>query len=193
LMLATLDPLGLPICCQPVAGNHGDNGLYVPASDAAVTALGTSAVLVVGDSKLSDLPTRGHMVAHGSCYLSVYRPIHATAEIAGWVDTALAQAHTSLRIETVDRRTGEVQVDAVISAFARPQTWTDPVNGHAHTWTARVLLVRATADQAGMRRLREQALARLTPDRLKLALEPTRGRKRYAPEADLAQGVAKRS
>src|SRR6266540_1974555 len=38
LMLATLDPLGLPICCQPIAGNKGDNGLYVPSYDAAVAA-----------------------------------------------------------------------------------------------------------------------------------------------------------
>jgi transposase len=192
LMLATLDPLGLPICCQPVAGNHADNGLYVPAYDAAVTALGTNAVLLVGDSKMGDLPTRGHMVAHGSCYLSVYRPIHATAEIAGWVDTALAQAHSWVRIETVDRRTGEVQLDAVIDPFDRPQTWTDPLNGQAHTWTERVLLVRATAYQAGMRQLREQALARLSADLLQLAQPPTRGRKRYAQEADLAQVVAKR-
>src|SRR5215216_3485434 len=192
LMLATLDPLGLPICCQPVAGNHGDNGLYVPAYDAAVTALGTSAVLVVGDSKMSDLPTRGHMVAHGSCYLSVYRPIHATAEIAGWVDTALAQAHTWVRIETVDRRSGELQLDAVIHPFDRPQTWLNPATGHVHTWTERVLVVRATAYQAGMRRLREQALDRLTLDLLKLAQPPTRGRKRYAQEVDLAQVVATR-
>jgi transposase len=192
LMLATLDPLGLPICCQPIAGNKGDNGLYVPAYDAAVTALGTSAVLVVGDSKMGDLPTRGHMVVHGSRYLSAYRPIHATSEIAGWVDDALAHAATWLRIETVDRRTGEVQLDAVIHPFDRPQTWIDPANGQAHTWLERVLVVRATAYQAGMRRLREQALARLTPDLLKLALAPTRGRRRYGQESDLASVVAQR-
>ena len=192
LMLATLDPLGLPICCQPIAGNKGDNGLYVPAYDAAVTALGTRAVLVVGDSKMGDLPTRGHMVAHGSRYLSAYRPIHATAEIALWVDDALTHAATWLRIETVDRRTGEVQLSAVIHSFERPQTWIDPATGQAHTWLERVLVVRATAYQAGMRRLREQALERLTSELLKLAREPTRGRKRYGQEAELAEVVAKR-
>jgi transposase len=192
LMLATLDPLGLPICCQPIAGNKGDNGLYVPAYDAAVAALGETAVLVVGDSKMGDLPTRGHMLAHGSCYLSAYRPIHATSEIAGWVDDALAHAATWLRIETVDRRTGELQLDAVIHPFDRSQTWTDPANEQAHTWTERVLVVQATAYQAGLRRLREQALDRLTPDLLKLAQPPTRGRKRYVQEADLVQVVAKR-
>jgi transposase len=192
LMLATLDPLGLPICGQSVAGNRSDNPLYVPAYDAAVAALGTTEVLIVGDSKMSDLPTRGHMVAHGSCYLGAYRPIHASAEITGWVDAALAHADTWVPMETVDRRTGEVQRDAVIDPFDRTQTWVDPTTQQAHTWTERVLVVRATAYQAGLRRLREQALARLTPDLLTLAQPPVRGRKRYLQEADLAAVIAKR-
>ncbi len=192
LMLATLDPLGLPICCQPIAGNKGDNGLYVPAYDATVAALGTTDVLVVGDSKMSDLPTRGHIVVGGSRYLGAYRPIHATSEITGWVDAALADTATWVRIATVDRRTGEVQEDAVIHPFDRSQTWVDPPTQQAHTWTERVLVVRATAYQAGMRRLREQALDRLTTDLLKLAQPPIRGRKRYLQEADLAEVVTSR-
>jgi transposase len=192
LMLATLDPLGLPICCQEVAGNRSDNPLYVPAYAAAVTALGTSDVLVVGDSKMGDLPTRGPIVAGGSRYLSAYRPIHASDEIAGWVTNALARRETWLRLEHVDHHTGAVHLDAVVDTFVRAQTWTDPTNAQGHTWTERVLLVQATAYQTGLRRLREQALDRLTTDLLKLALPPTRGRKRYAQEAELAQVVAKR-
>lgn len=192
LMLATLDPLGLPICCQPVAGNRSDNPLYVPAYDAAVAALGTTDVLIVGDSKMTDLPTRGHVVAHGSRYLGPYRPIHATSEIAGWVNTALARAESWVKIETVNRRTGEVHLDAVIAPFTRPQTWVNPTTQQTHTWTERVLVVRATAYQAGLRRLREQALARVTTDLLKLAQPPMRGRKRYRAEADLAAVIAKR-
>jgi transposase len=192
LMLSTLDPLGLPLCCQPIAGNRGDDGLYVPAYDAAVQALGTSALLVVGDSKMGALPTRGHLVAAGSCYLCAYRPIHANAEIADWVSTALAEEDDWLRLESIDPGTGKVQLDAVVYGFERPQAWTDPLTQQRHTWTERVLLVRASAYQAGLLRLREQALARLTSDLLKLAQLPTRGRKRYATEAELAQVVAKR-
>ena len=192
LMLATLDPLGLPICCQPVAGNRSDNPLYVPAYTAAVAALGTTDVLVVGDSKIGDLPTRGHIVAGGSRFLCAYRPIHATSEIAAWVTDALTRPDTWLRLEHVDRRTGEVQLDALVDTFAREQTWTDPTTQQAHHWTERVLLVQATAYQTGLRRLREQALARLTTDLLKLAQPPTRGRKRYLQAADLAAVVAKR-
>jgi hypothetical protein len=192
LMLSTLDPLGLPLCCQPIAGNRGDDGLYVPAYDAAVRALGTTALLVVGDSKMGALPTRGHMVAEGSCYLCAYHPIHATAEIASWVSTALVHPDDWVRLESVDPRTGEVQLDAVVEAFERRQSWTDPATQQPTSWTERVLLVRATAYQTGLRRLREQALARLTTDLLKLAQPPTRGRKRYRQESELAQVVTKR-
>jgi len=192
LMLATLDPLGLPICCQPIAGNRSDNPLYVPAYDAAVAALGTTDVLVVGDSKMTDLPTRGHIVAGGSRYLGAYRPIHATAEISSWVERALARPAAWVRLESVDQRTGELILDAVVDPFERQQTWCDPTTQQTYSWRERVLLVRATVYQAGLRRLREDALARLTSDVLKLAQPPTRGRKRYAQEADLAAVVAKR-
>jgi transposase len=30
-MLASLDPLGMPLCAQMIAGNRADDGLYVPA------------------------------------------------------------------------------------------------------------------------------------------------------------------
>ena len=192
LMLATLDPLGLPICCQPIAGNRSDNPLYLSAYDAAVAAVGTADVLVVGDSKMTDLPTRGHFVAGRSRYLGAYRPIHATAEIASWVERALARADTWVRLERVEPRTGEVQLEAVVDPFEREQTWRDPATQQTYTWDERVLLVQATAYQTGLRRLREQALSRLTADLLKLAMPPARGRKRYAQQAELAAVIAKR-
>jgi hypothetical protein len=58
-LLATRAPLGLPRGCQPVAGNRAADGWSVPASAAAVTALGTSAGWGGGES------TRGAL-AHGA-------------------------------------------------------------------------------------------------------------------------------
>ncbi len=150
-MLATLDPLGLPLLCQMISGERADDPLYVPAYDAAVAALGTAAVLVVGDSKMAALATRGHLVAHGSRYLCPDRPPRATAELTGWVETALASASQWQRIETVDPATGEVTPIAVIDAWTRSQPWTDPATTTAHTWSERVLGVRSSAYQAGQR------------------------------------------
>jgi transposase len=58
VMLASLDPLGLPLACQAVPGNRSDDLLYIPAYDAAMHALDTTAVLVVGDNKMAALGTR---------------------------------------------------------------------------------------------------------------------------------------
>lgn len=189
-MLATLDPLGMPLTVQPVAGQRADDGLYVPGYEAAVAALGTRAVLVVGDSKMGALATRGHLAAHGSRYLAAYRPPNGARDLAGWVEQALGRPDQWQVVETVDQQTGEVCRTAEIDAWERPQTWLDPATQTWHTWCERVLVVRSAAFQAGERRQREAALARLTVALAALGQPPQRGRKHVRQEADLAGQVA---
>lgn len=185
VMLASLDPLGLPIGCQAVAGHHADNPLYVPAYEAAITALGTTDVLVVGDSKMGDLSTRGHLVSKGSRYLCAYRPARATDERAAWVTDALAHATQWTVMDAVDPQNGEITPTSVIYALEREQTWQHPSTKTQHAWQERVLVVRSTPYHTGQQRLREQALERLTTRLWALMQPPTRGRKRYRTEAAL--------
>lgn len=70
LMLASLDPLGLPLVVDVVAGNVGDDPLYVPSYQRAKAVLKRSGVLVVGDSKMSAIDIRGEMVGGGDYYLT---------------------------------------------------------------------------------------------------------------------------
>jgi len=191
-MLASLDPLGLPLVCQPVAGNRADDGLYVPAYQAAIAALGTSAVLVVGDSKMGALATRGHMVAGGSCYLCAYRPPSASEELALWREQALQRAGTWQCLDKVDPKTGEVLSEVLIDEWTRQQGWEHPVTQQTHTWTERVLVTRSSAYQAGLRRRRERTLTRLTEDLVALWLPPKRGRKRSRNRQELERTVAER-
>jgi transposase len=184
VMLASLDRLGMPLCGQLVTGSAADDGLYVPAYDAAVRTLGTAAVLVVGDSKMGALATRAHMVAEGSAYLCAYRPPRATAQIAGWIEDALAHPARWQELRTVDERTGEISTLAVIDEWERTQT-VGPC-----TWTERVLVVRSAQMQAGLRRKREEALARLTEQLEALRLPPARGRTRYRTRAGLEAVVS---
>lgn len=191
-MLASLDPLGLPLVCQPVAGNRADDGLYVPAYEAAVKALGTSSVLVVGDSKMGALATRGHMVAGHSAYLCAYRPPSATEELAIWREQALTRQATWQCLEKIDPKTGEVLSEVMIDAWERQQSWVHPVTTHRYQWSERVLVTRSSAYQAGLRRRRERTLARLTEDLAKLWQPPGRGRKRYGSRRELERVVAER-
>ena len=185
LMLSTLDPLGLPLCCQMVGGNRADDPLYLPAYQAAVATIGTRAVLIVGDSKMATLATRGPIVAGGSSYLCPYHLPSVGAEIASWVEQALERAADWQTIETVDPQTGELRVEAVIDSWEREQQWTDPSSEQLHAWRERVLVVRSAAYQAGLRRHREQAVERLTNSLLALSQPPARGRKGYRTQAEL--------
>jgi transposase len=185
LMLATLDPLGMPLCCQMVGGNRADDPLYLPAYQAAVATIGTRAVLIVGDSKMATLATRGPIVAGGSSYLCPYHLPAVGAEIAAWVEQALARATDWQTIETLDPQTGELHLESVIDSWEREQQWADPISGQVHTWNERVLVVRSTAYQTGLRRHREQAVERLTESLLAPIQPPGRCRKGYRTAAEL--------
>ena len=166
--------------------------LYVPDYAAAVNALGTSEVLVVGDSKMCALATRGHIVAGQSCYLCAYRPPTASEELATWREQALARVATWHCLEKLDPKTGEVLAEVMIDEWEREHRWTHPVTQKAHTWTERVLVVRSSAYQAGLRRRRERALARLTDDLVTLWHSSGRGCKSYRSCEELERTVAER-
>src|SRR5690606_32919122 len=69
VMLAALDPLGLPLVTQVVAGNQADDGLYGPAIERVRGVTGQTGLLYLGDSKMEALLTRAHLVAGGDYYL----------------------------------------------------------------------------------------------------------------------------
>jgi transposase len=183
VMLASLDPLGMPLAGHVVPGNKADDLLYIPAYDAATRALDTRAVLVVGDSKMAARATRAHIVAGGSTYLCAYRPAQATAEIADWIADALAHPQEWAELRSVDERTGEITVLAVIHERERPQ------QDGATAWTERVLVARSAQLQAGLRRKRERALVRVTERLTALTRPPSHGRRVYATPAALQTAV----
>ncbi len=170
---------------QVVPGNQADDGLYIPAYDAAVRTLGRADVLVVGDSKMGARATRAHIAATKSAYLCAYRPAGATAtdEIAGWIEDALAHPARWEDLRAVDERTGEITTLAVIDAWERDQQEGDSA------WTERVLVVRSAQMQAGLRRTRETVLTRATEHLALLQRPPGRGRTVYRTRAALAQAV----
>lgn len=114
VMLSTLDPLGMPLNCAVVEGQRADDPLYVPIYDKTVATLGRRDVLVVGDSKMAALATRGHIVAGKSAYLSSYCPLGQSMELAEWIEQALAHPTDWQTVTETDPKTGEIQTVAVI-------------------------------------------------------------------------------
>jgi len=184
VMLATLDPLGVPLVTQVVAGNRGDDGLYVPAIDEARAVVGKAGLLYVGDSKMEALRTRGHIVVGGDYYLtplSVKGP--QAALLAELVQSALA---------------GEVEL---IDVYQQADEGQDPqlmAQGYEITrsqevmvadtlleWTERVLVVYTpTLAQSAYRGLQGR-LQRAEEKLLALTSAPGRGRRQYDELAPL--------
>jgi len=68
-MLSTLDPMGMPIATEVVAGNKADDPLYIPAVQRIKETLNKSGLLMIGDCKMAALQTRAEIVRGGDYYL----------------------------------------------------------------------------------------------------------------------------
>jgi len=194
LMLASLDPLGLTLAVDVVAGNQADDPLYVPCYRRVKDVLTESGLLVVGDSKMSALRTRGTLAAADDYYLTPLAHRKAEPEL---LDTLLApwlerEADLERIFLPADWQTAEGQPDpdlAVAYGFTVTRTQEAQVEGQTVTWEERLLVVRsfayAQSSQTWLhRRLdkAEQALRALTPPR-------GRGRRQITSEAALLAAI----
>jgi transposase len=85
-MMATLDPLGLPLALEVVSGEQADDPCYVPTIDRVLACLGRQGLLIVGDCKMSALATRAHLQEQGQYYLTPLTQVGETARAYAAVD-----------------------------------------------------------------------------------------------------------
>src|SRR3989440_3815418 len=69
VMLSALDPLGLPLVTQVVAGKAADDPLSIPAIQQVSQRMPEHGVLYVRDCKMAALSTRDYVQAQGDYYL----------------------------------------------------------------------------------------------------------------------------
>lgn len=70
VMLATLDPMGLPLATMCIEGKDADDGLYIPTIEKIQRVLGKGGQLYVGDSKMAAKQTRAKIAKDGDYYLT---------------------------------------------------------------------------------------------------------------------------
>src|SRR5713101_9936859 len=61
VMMGSLDPLGMPLATDVWSGERADDGFYTPLIERIEARLHRSALLFVGDGKMSALATRAHV------------------------------------------------------------------------------------------------------------------------------------
>ena len=194
LMLFSLDPLGLPLTVDVAPGNRADDPLYAPGYRRAKKVLGGEGILVVGDSKISALSTRGEIVQGGDLYLA---PLADQKDEPALMETLLApwrereeEAPLIFLKEAMPVDGGETDATlAVGRGFEATRQRTAEIAGKIIHWEERLLVVRSfsyerTIQEGLHRRLdkAEAALKALTPPR-------QRGKRQIQDEASLLASI----
>src|SRR6266702_8171880 len=175
-MMATLDPLGLPLALEVVSGEQADDPLYIPLSDRVLTWLGRHSWLFVGDSKMSALATRGHLEAQGQYYLPPLALVGETAEqMPDWIRAGVARGDALTQVPSDE----EKQVLAQGYEVSRTCVC------EGLTWQERVLVVRSHASAQRQRRHLEEGLAKAQTALLALTPPVGRGKRQITEEATL--------
>ncbi len=166
IMLATLDPLGMPLATEIVSGERADDPLYLPIITRVQHTLGRHGLLYVGDSKMGALQTRASLHAAGDYYLCPLSAVSMPADqLAQAVKTAQARAQP---LQEVERWQADGTVEQIAHGYEQQVEVSAEVDGKTITWTERQLLVcslayRQSAQSRFQVRLQraQQALAEL--------------------------------
>src|SRR3989442_5731369 len=104
-MLATVDPLGLPLALEVVSGEQADDRLYIPMIERVLACLVQLGLLFVGDCKMSALATRAHLVACGQYYLTPLALVGETAQqMPDWIEAGVAQGEQLIQVLSDDEK-----------------------------------------------------------------------------------------
>ena len=146
VMLAALDPLGMPLVTQVVSGAKADDPLYIPAIDQVRTGVGRRGLLYVGDCKLMALATRAHLEAGGDHYLAPLALTHLPqATVDAYLQPVWAKEQT---LTAVYRDQPSEPPTKIAEGFECEAQLTATVGDRTITWTERRLVVRSLAHAA---------------------------------------------
>jgi transposase len=194
MMLASLDPMGLTLVVDVVAGDRADDPLYVPSYQRMKKVIHLDGLLVVGDSKMSALGTRAVIVEGKDYYLAPLAHLKAEPEL---LDELLkpwqGREGEAIRIflpEDIPSDGSKPNPELAIAyGFEVSRSRIAVVAKKTVTWNERLLVIRSFSYvktmQAGLhRRLdkAEAALRALTPAR-------QRGKRQITDEASLCAAI----
>jgi transposase len=171
VMLAALDPLGLPVATDIVPGQRADDPLYIPAISRVRETLSCPGLLYVGDCKMAALETRAGLHAGGDFYLCPLSERQLPSEVLqDYLAPVWAGDHA---LTPIDRERANGQRDHLAEGYERVERLTAQDAGHTRSWLERRLVVRSLHQaQAAETALR----ARLAKAQAGLAALNERGR-----------------
>jgi transposase len=187
VMVAALDPLGLLLVTQVVAGNQADDPLYVPAVDRVLQIIDGVGLLFVGDCKMSALSIRAHIHHLGHHYLCPLAQTGKTGEeMIKWVQAA-NDGHQELQAVYIENDQGEHKLLAEGYEFERPVK--AEIGAETKEWMERVVVVRSESYRRVLREGLASRLQRATDELMALTPAPGRGKRQIQDETGLVEAA----
>jgi transposase len=187
VMLSALDPLGMPVATDVVAGQRADDPLYVPAITRVREGLKRCGLLYVGDCKMGALETRAFLQAGGDYYLGPLSELQVPPTVLA---AYLAPVWRGEQVLTpIARVQANGEQELIAEGFERLEPLTAVVAAAPITWAERRLVIRShQLAQAGERALR----ARLAKAQAAIAAlnDRRRGKRRVTELPALQEVVA---
>jgi transposase len=183
VMMATLDPLGLPLATQVVAGNTADDPLYVPAVDQVLKIIDGVGLLFVGDCKMSALSIRAHIHHLEQHYLCPLAQTGKTGEeMITWIQAANDGQHA---LQAIYAENDQGKRKLLAEGYEFERLVKAEINGKEEKWTERVLVVRSESYQQAMVEGLKGRLRRATEELMALTPAAGRGKRQIQDESEL--------
>src|SRR2546421_3222589 len=143
VMLSALDPLGLPVATQVVAGKGADDPLSIPAIKQVSQSLPGHGVLYVGDCKMAALSTRAYVQAQGDYYLCPLANTQLSEqEWDAYLQPVWSGEHPLVAVHRTTSE-GEDEQELIAQGYEQTVVLSSEVEGQALTWSERRLIVRS--------------------------------------------------
>jgi transposase len=143
VVLACLDPLGMPLATEVLSGEHADDPVYLPIIARVREGLGKQGLLYVGDCKMAALETRASIRFHEDFYLCPLSSVQVPLDqLQQDVDMLRKKEIQMTRVERVNEKNERI---CIAKGYETSQELTTEVNGQTQTWTERRLLIQSTS------------------------------------------------
>jgi len=186
VMLAVLDPMGMPLVTDIVSGQRADDPLYKPAIKRVRDSIAQRGLLYVGDSKMGARDTRGFIEQGGDYYLVPLSAVQIpAAELEHYLRPVLAGRGI---LRDLYRQDVSGKRALIARGYERTVQVTAQVDGQPQTWCERRLVVRSLRQVRAAQHRLQKRLQHAQDDLLALN-KRGQGRTRYVSIAALWQAA----
>jgi transposase len=142
IVLASLDPLGMPLATEVLSGKCADDPVYEPIIARVREGLGKMGLLYVGDCKMAAIQTRASIQFHGDFYLCPLSAVQVPPDqIQKEVEKLKEQGKQIIKVERVNDKGESV---CIAQGYEIMCDLIAQVNGHREEWTERRFLIQST-------------------------------------------------